>query len=123
MTAMHRVIGETHPRDLDALASKLGDVAFEVQTGFAREELEQILAEDRAARATLYRDYHIDYLFSNEMGPTRIDEVERLALDRFPGIEITSSEVRGTRDCIATVTGPDMEICATVQAWVDRHAS
>lgn len=123
MTAIHKRIGEIHPKDLPALSGKLGEVAFEIQYGMTPEEVEEILAEERKIDATLYRDYSIDLQFSNEHASTRVDEVVAIAEGRFPGIEINKFEDRSSRDCVATVAGPDREVRERIQSWADKWTS
>lgn len=123
LTAIHKRIGEIHPKDLPALAGKLSDVAFEVQYGMTPQEVEEILAEERKIDATLYRDYRIDLQFSNEHSPSRVDDVVAMAEERFPGIEINTIEDRSSRDCVPTVHGPDREVRARILSWADKQTS
>jgi|GEM_PF-3167674 len=120
LTAIHKHIGEIHPKDLPELTAKIGDVTYEVKYGMTPAEVEQILAEERNADATLYQDYRIDLQFSNEYAPSRVDEVEAKAAERFPGIEIRTFEDNGSRDCVAQVFGPDREIRGRIKEWADK---
>ena len=122
MTALHRMIGKIHPRDLDDLSVKVGDATHEVQFGMTEGELNQILKEIRDEEAELYCDYRIALYFSNEYAPTRVDEVMKLAEDRFPGIQVDTHEDHGSRDCTGSVDGPDREVRRVIQSWLDTQA-
>lgn len=123
LTHIHRQVGKVHPKDLDDFIIKCGDAVSETIYGMTQGEIDHILSEMRETEAKLYHEYRIDFLFSNELGPTRIDEVEKNAVERFPGIEVTTTEHSGRRDCIGTVVGPDVQVCATIQNWLEKQAN
>lgn len=122
MTAIHCMIAKIRPIDLDELSVKVGDATHEVQYGFTKEEAEYILKEMRDEEADLYCGYRIALHFSNEYAPTRVDEVTKMARDRFPGVQVDTHEDRGTRDCTGSVDGPDRDVRRAIQSWLDSQA-
>jgi len=123
LTAIHAIIGAVHPNELGSLKEKINDASFEVTFGLTEAEANEILNEERVAESALYKNYSIEILFSNELGPSRVDEVAKLAEDRFPGIQIVTTETTGSRDCIAHVSGPDLELKKSIQSWVSRYSN
>ncbi len=119
LTAIHEIIARINPREMDNLRTRIDDGTFDLVFGATRQEVEEILAEERDAESKLYSKYDIAIISSSALGFTQAYEMEKSAEETFPGIHIEIISSEGERDSIATVKGPDEEVRLQIQNWCD----
>lgn len=121
LTSIHMTIGFTHPRELERLKPRIADATFEARMGISTAEAEEILREERHIQATLYSDYTAEITACPDLGPSIARQLENLAVQAFPGIEVSITEKERDRDGNVCVSGPNPDIVDHLQAFLDRE--
>lgn len=125
---IHKLIATIHPDDHAEVCMRLDNGTFDLQHGITKEEFEKILDEEfpkiirreHEAELTMYSDYSLEIQASNDLGPTVTDEMERKAVQRFPGIQVNVYLHERNPDGVSAVDGPDEYVRSVIQAWADK---
>jgi hypothetical protein len=120
LTQIHQIVGHIHPDEYEAVKDRVSDSTFDLRFGITKDDLEEILAEEKEAESTLYSEYAVSIISSTELGPTVAHDLEDAVCQRFPGIEAGVLTPGGERDGIVSVSGPDSEISSMIEAWCHK---
>jgi len=123
LVRIHEIIGHLHPDDYPEVLDRIYDSTFEFRFGLTKEEVAEILRDERSAEAESYSSYSVSIISSTELGPTTAYDLEDALTSRFPGISTGVSRCGGERDAVAVVSGPDDEIASRIQGWCDKWPS
>lgn len=117
LTQIHQIVGQLHPDEYGAVKDRVCHSTFDLRFGITKDDLAEILAEEKEAESNLYSEYSVSIISSTELGPTVAYNLEDAICQRFPGIEVGVSTPGGERDGTVSVSGPDAEIASMIEAW------
>lgn len=120
LTEIHQMIGHIHPDEYVAVKDRVCDSTFDLRFGITKDELAEILQEEKDAESALFTEYSVSIISSTELGPTVAYDLEDAVYQRFPGIDVGVSTPGGERDGIVSASGPDRDIASMIEAWCHK---